>query len=233
MPPVENSHTHSVEPVSADPGLDGMDIDDLSSFFEKTASGLVESALAGLDADQLQPPPVQNGEHTTTETVNGTSAPEEVTKTNGFITDYKELEALVAESTNNYVKTTLQGLSPTPYQPTVPTSTSKCLFMHQLDPQRTNEDQRRAWPPNHTIPITTSSILRKTPTTPFHRPHRNKNTYPRPQHLVRLCRPTKAAPVPCYMRKPGKLPCLGRLPTRGEKACTPQDVPGLKRKRKP
>lgn len=109
-----------------DNSMDGMDIDDLSSFFEKTASGLVESALAELDDEQLQPPVIQNGEHATAEPVNGTAKPDEATKANGYITDYKELEALVAESTNNYVKTTLQGLSPTPYQPTVPTSTSKC-----------------------------------------------------------------------------------------------------------
>ena len=116
----------SVEPPPADVDMDGMDLDDLSSFFEKTATGLVESALAGLEDERLQSTPAPNTEQPTiAEPLNGTTKADETTKTNGFITDYKELEALVAESTSNYVKTTLQGLSPTPYQPTVPTSTSK------------------------------------------------------------------------------------------------------------
>lgn len=101
-----------------------MDLDDLSSFFEKTASGLVQDALAGLteeDAAQAA------GSAQSGDKPSGTGG-----KANGKIdlmTDYKELEALVAESTSNYVKTTLHGLSPVPYQPTVPTSTSKPLKM--------------------------------------------------------------------------------------------------------
>lgn len=125
-----NDITTDAEPLSSDGDLD---LDDLSSFFEKTTSGLVQNVLAGLTEEEppVEPPIIEVSE-----------APEEVTigsppkaeaasapaQTNGkidFMTDYKELEALVAESTSNYVKTTLHGLSPVPYQPTVPTSTSK------------------------------------------------------------------------------------------------------------
>jgi hypothetical protein len=74
--------------------------------------------------------PVVNETVEPTPVAEPTKSPEKETsstpQTNGHtITDYKELEALVAESTSNYVKTTLHGLSPVPYQPTVPTSTSK------------------------------------------------------------------------------------------------------------
>lgn len=100
-----------------------MDLDDLSSFFEKTASGLVQDALAGLtEEDAAQAAGATQSE----DKANGSGG-----KANGkvdLMTDYKELEALVAESTSNYVKTTLHGLSPVPYQPTVPTSTSKLLL---------------------------------------------------------------------------------------------------------
>jgi hypothetical protein len=122
-------------------------MEDLSSFFEKTTSGLVQDALAGLTDDTTtttnpNPDPDPNPEPTPavaetiepTPTAEPTKTPEKeassTPQTNGkpdMITDYKELEALVAESTSNYVKTTLHGLSPIPYQPTVPTSTSKFL----------------------------------------------------------------------------------------------------------
>lgn len=116
-----------------------MDLDDLSSFFERTASGLVQSALAGLTEEEEEASQHlgidTNG--MPTEGMNGVSHSETApAQTNGKVdlTDYKELEALVAESTSNYVRTTLHGLSPVPYQPTVPTSTSK--FLPNLESSR-------------------------------------------------------------------------------------------------
>lgn len=131
--------------TSCDPTLD---MEDLSSFFEKTTSGLVQDALAGLTEDttttnpnpEPNPDPIPEPAPAVAETIEPaptaepTKTPEKepssTPQTNGkpdLITDYKELEALVAESTSNYVKTTLHGLSPAPYQPTVPQSTSKFL----------------------------------------------------------------------------------------------------------
>ncbi|KAJ4134655.1 TTAGGG repeat binding factor [Fusarium equiseti] len=130
-----------------------LDMEDLSSFFEKTTSGLVQDALAGLTEDAAtttNPNPEPNPEPTPavtetiepTPTAEPTKSPEKeassTPQTNGkpdMITDYKELEALVAESTSNYVKTTLHGLSPVPYQPTVPTSTSKLFGQKFLKPE--------------------------------------------------------------------------------------------------
>lgn len=123
------------EPATAqgatDPGDDvEIDFDELSSFFEKTATGLVQNALAGLaeDADGAAKP-LDEGGGASTEAANGEpkadKAPGLANGKTDLMTDYKELEALVAESTSNYVKTTLHGLSPMPYQPTVPQSTSE------------------------------------------------------------------------------------------------------------
>jgi hypothetical protein len=139
-PPADHTATHTAEV----PEIDGMDLDDLSSFFEKTASGHVESVLAGLNDEQMHPPSIPNGVHTATDTASGTAKQEETVKTNGSITDYKELEALVAESTSNYVRTTLQVMAPTPYQPTVPTSTGKCGSCAELvdNPQLTMRRSR-------------------------------------------------------------------------------------------
>lgn len=118
------------EPVPEDNGDDMMlDLDDLSSFFEKTTSGLVQNALAGLTEEEPTPAPTIEGEEAPVEVMDSTpKADDPSPHTNGkvdFMTDYKELEALVAESTADYVKTTLNGLSPVPYQPTVPASTGK------------------------------------------------------------------------------------------------------------
>lgn len=116
-----------------------LDLDDLSSFFEKTASGLVQDALAGLGEVEATPSIVIDApENNTTNGTNGMEKPAATTATSAapaapkidLMTDYKELEALVAESTSNYVKTTLNGLSPVPYQPTVPTSTSTSPTTH-------------------------------------------------------------------------------------------------------
>ncbi len=119
--------TDTVEPLSFTDGADGtdMDLDDLSSFFERTASGLVQDALAGLgDGEGV---PTINIDGPEGEGANGTNGTEKPAGKIDLMTDYKELEALVAESTSNYVKTTLNGLSPVPYQPTVPTSTTESM----------------------------------------------------------------------------------------------------------
>ena len=113
------------------PVSDEMELDDLSSFFEKTASGLVQNALAGLtEDDQLVMDSSEAGNDIGGDDfsnhMNGESMDSQVGGKSVSLTDYKELEALVAESTSNYVKTTLHGMSPIPYQPTVPGSTGKC-----------------------------------------------------------------------------------------------------------
>ena len=116
--------TAGPEPFTADLTAADLDLDDLSSFFEKTASGLVQNALAGLtEEENVQ---AENGEESGDKSTNGTGENKPAGKVD-FMTDYKELEALVAESTSNYVKTTLHGLSPVPYQPTVPTSTAESM----------------------------------------------------------------------------------------------------------
>ncbi|KHN98268.1 Telomere repeat-binding factor, dimerization domain protein [Metarhizium album ARSEF 1941] len=98
-----------------------LDLDELSSFFEKTASGLVQNALAGLTdepATTASTEGEEEGEAAPSRTENKADAA--LSRTNGkvdLMTDYKELEALVAESTSNYVKTTLHGLSPACFQP--------------------------------------------------------------------------------------------------------------------
>jgi protein TBF1 len=128
MPPAEEP-TEPEMFVAEDTEVAGLDLEDLSSFFEKTTSGLVQSALAEFGEETAEAEPVAQGGSeapvVTTESVaEGAMKPAVApAPSTNFITDYKELEALVAESTSNYVKTTLNGLSPTPYQPTVPTST--------------------------------------------------------------------------------------------------------------
>ncbi|KAM3559805.1 hypothetical protein ARSEF4850_003961 [Beauveria asiatica] len=157
-------------------GSADIDLDDLSSFFEKTASGLVQDALAGLT--EVEAPPLividaPDNNDKATDSTNDTNGKLGTSGTNGtngadsadgtekpaattgagtgtgttpatgkidLMTDYKELEALVAESTSNYVKTTLNGLSPVPYQPTVPTSTTESMasqlpFLSHLNQQ--------------------------------------------------------------------------------------------------
>ncbi|KAF7561579.1 hypothetical protein G7046_g2547 [Stylonectria norvegica] len=122
MPPCDESPVDFLP----DAGDGGLDLDDLSSFFEKTTSGLVQNALAGLTEDEPPPPQViEEIEQPVEEPKSPPKTDSAIPQTNGkvdLMTDYKELEALVAESTSNYVKTTLHGLSPVPYQPTVPTT---------------------------------------------------------------------------------------------------------------
>lgn len=122
------------ESIPSGSGDGELDLDDLSSFFEKTTSGLVQNALAGLTEETpAQEVPAPESTEVPAEATNGEPKADTAvtTQTNGhkidLISDYKELEALVAESTSNYVKTTLHGLSAVPYQPTVPQSTGKPL----------------------------------------------------------------------------------------------------------
>ncbi|KAM0224651.1 hypothetical protein ACHAPA_004296 [Fusarium lateritium] len=158
--PMRSSEETAVDLLADTSGEPNLDLDDLSSFFEKTASTLVQDTLAGFTNDDTtventnpiieepNPNPNPNPEPTpaVSETIEPTpvaeptKSPEKETsstpQTNGHtITDYKELEALVAESTSNYVKTTLHGLSPVPYQPTVPTSTTQS-YLNQLQQQQ-------------------------------------------------------------------------------------------------
>ncbi|TWU74128.1 TTAGGG repeat binding factor [Metarhizium rileyi] len=168
------------EPIEEATEDGDMDLDDLSSFFEKTASGLVQNALAGLSDEPTTAPTTEGGETAAQTTSAESKAETAPAQTNGKIdlmTDYKELEALVAESTSNYVKTTLHGLSPVPYQPTVPTSTTESMaaqvpYLNQLQhhqpphayyayPQPPPEPQQPPargdnLPPNQTFP---SAIL--------------------------------------------------------------------------
>ncbi|KAF4973056.1 hypothetical protein FSARC_554 [Fusarium sarcochroum] len=144
--PMPTSEETAVDLLGDATGDAHLDLDDLSSFFEKTTSGLVQDALAGL-TDDNPPNPEPTPPAMSTETIEPPAAeppksPEKETtstpQTNGkvdLMTDYKELEALVAESTSNYVKTTLHGLSPVPYQPTVPTSTTQS-YLNQLQQQQ-------------------------------------------------------------------------------------------------
>ena len=117
--PLEVQTVTVTEPEHETTGNEDLDLEDLSSFFEKTASGLVQNALAGLTEEEAA------------ESIEGADGAAQAghSKPDGskidLSTDYKELEALVAESTQRYVKTTLNGLSPMPYQPTVPTSTGE------------------------------------------------------------------------------------------------------------
>ncbi|KAG6011307.1 hypothetical protein E4U43_008405, partial [Claviceps pusilla] len=142
----ENAHAHEHDTTFEAAGDADLDLDDLSSFFEKTASGLVQNALAGLTDESvgageasMSALGASAGGETSAEAADAGSKSEgatTTTQTNGgkidLMTDYKELEALVAESTSNYVKTTLHGLSPVPYQPTVPTSTTESMASSHL-----------------------------------------------------------------------------------------------------
>ncbi|PNY29923.1 Telomeric DNA-binding factor trf1 [Tolypocladium capitatum] len=172
----------AVEAEVDDAGDGDLDLDDLSSFFEKTASGLVQDALAGLTEEPAAAPTLEGGESSAERTNGETKTDDAPAQANGKIdlmTDYKELEALVAESTSNYVKTTLHGLSPVPYQPTVPQSTTESMtaqlpYLHQLqqhqaqhpyyatyaqpapEPQAQPPAPGESLPPNQTFP---SAIL--------------------------------------------------------------------------
>jgi hypothetical protein len=143
---MRSSEETAVDLLGDTTGDANLDLDELSSFFEKTASGLVQDALAGLTEDTTATPAEANPQPEQTPTVTETIEPPAVVEptkspekepastpqANGKVEctqqDYKELEALVAQSTDHYVKTTLHGLSPVPYQPTVPTSTSELGF---------------------------------------------------------------------------------------------------------
>ncbi|KAG6033207.1 hypothetical protein E4U19_006772 [Claviceps sp. Clav32 group G5] len=136
----EHENEHELHPAFEATGDADLDLDDLSSFFEKTASGLVQNALAGLTDETAARGNSGAAASAGGDTSAGAGNTEDksdgaaTSQSNGpkidLMTDYKELEALVAESTSNYVKTTLHGLSPVPYQPTVPTSTAESMASH-------------------------------------------------------------------------------------------------------
>ncbi|KAL0941145.1 myb dna binding protein [Colletotrichum truncatum] len=108
------------------------DLDDLgiSSLLEATdglvAQYLPSEAIDGLPNDQ---PPVPSTENSAPPAEPAPAAPEATPAaptTNGTTTevqDSNDILALVAQSTQEYVRTTLNNLSPAPYQPTVPTPT--------------------------------------------------------------------------------------------------------------
>lgn len=128
-------------------GNEEMDLDDLSSFFERTTSGLVQDALAGLTGEEeVSVTPTVQVDEVTPSAENGEEKKAEPAQHTNTITDYKELEALVAESTSNYVKTTLHGLSPVPYQPTVPLSTGRraCFRLFAMITDQSSREHGRA-----------------------------------------------------------------------------------------
>lgn len=110
------------------------DLDDLgiSSLLEAT-DGLVAQYLPSEPVDGLpaeQQPPVPTTESSVPPPEPPAPAPETAPPaptTNGTTTESQDatndILALVAQSTQEYVRTTLNNLSPAPYQPTVPTPT--------------------------------------------------------------------------------------------------------------
>lgn len=108
------------------------DLLDFASFFEKNTEEMIQNTLAGLEDLPSDVPTTTNGDMPNPPAVDGPNQQTEAPQANGSFTDYKDFEALVAESTSNYVRTTLQGLSPTPYQPKVPTSTSTYHRSHKI-----------------------------------------------------------------------------------------------------
>ncbi|PHH49365.1 Telomeric DNA-binding factor trf1 [Ceratocystis fimbriata CBS 114723] len=126
--------------------------EDLSTFLQATTSSLVENVLADLmdshnsleDVDQMiadasipaapAPTPIPSSmtDPEISTPVSVAPATENSTpgnmlvSTNGKLdfNDFKALEAIVAESTSNYVRTTLDGISKTSYNISYPTTTS-------------------------------------------------------------------------------------------------------------
>jgi hypothetical protein len=96
--------------------------DAISSFLEDTAPSLVQNILASIgipiEEGRAPDPPVNS---TTTDADGVLSGKKlEVSKH-----DFKDLEALVAESTSDYVRNTLNGLSRVSIQMNVPTPTGE------------------------------------------------------------------------------------------------------------
>lgn len=91
-----------------------IDMDDMQSFFEKTAAGLVQNALAGVSGEEDGTN--ANGVASATADATGTAESEAAPRTNSGRGEYEELQALVAQSTSDYVKNTLNSLSPATYQ---------------------------------------------------------------------------------------------------------------------
>ncbi|KAG9256409.1 uncharacterized protein F5Z01DRAFT_735078 [Emericellopsis atlantica] len=98
---------------------------EMQAMFDRAADNLVDEPLASTEGENQEAPPQQT-EQQASEAVNGTANSEEPKSNTGSL-DLAALEALVAESTSEYVKTTLQGMSANPYQPTVPMSTAESM----------------------------------------------------------------------------------------------------------
>jgi hypothetical protein len=231
-------------PEAIDLNMDGLEDFGLDDLFEKQTSGLVESALASFLAQENEA-----NEAASTPTVNGDNELAQLqavidgsgTKTDGagasqpngsLMTDYKELEALVAESTSNYVRTTLQGLSPAPYQPVVPVSTGKFFgsFWVYKDGSWLTLAKLRAWLPNRSSTTLHRTSKHTTPITPpFNRLRLRCSKSNQPQRTSRLIRRRRA---PICTIKHGKL--LSRRPPliQEEKDLIPRDVPGPRRRRR-
>lgn len=119
-------------PNAQDAGGADIDMDDeFLANFEKSADDLVQSFLDARP-DENTTEVSASGDNSSTKTAKTDAKPGGTTtqSVGKDTTDYKELEALVAESTSNYVKTTLSDLSPFAYQPTVPTGTGE-FSMHE------------------------------------------------------------------------------------------------------
>lgn len=231
-------------PEAIDLNMDGLEDFGLDDLFEKQTSGLVESALASFLAQENEA-----NEAASTPTVNGDNDLAHLqaiidgsgTKTDGagasqpngsLMTDYKELEALVAESTSNYVKTTLQGLSPAPYQPVVPVSTGKFIggFYPYRDGTWLTLAKLRAWLPSHSSTPLHRTSKHITPITPpFNRLHPRCSKNNQPQRTSRLTRRRRA--LICTTRQ-GKLLSQRQPRTQEEKDPILQDVPGPRRRRR-
>ena len=122
---------------------DDMELDELSQFFEKSTSDLVQSALAGFVTTGDSGVGAGDGAAAGTNGQTETDADAQNNAANNYLTDYKSLEALVAQSTSDYVKNTLDGLTPARYQPTtVPQSTAETMAAASNNHQHANYPQQ-------------------------------------------------------------------------------------------
>lgn len=231
-------------PEAIDLSMDSLEDFGLDDLFEKQTSGLVESALASFlaqenEANEAASTPTVNGDNDLAHlqaVIDGSGAKTDgagASQPNGsLMTDYKELEALVAESTSNYVRTTLQGLSPAPYQPVVPVSTGK--FIENFYPYGYGTwltfAKLRAWLPSHSSTTLHRHSKHITPITPpFSRLRPRCSKSNQPQRTSRLTRRRRA--LTCTTRH-GKLRSQRQPLTQEEKDPILRDVPGHRRRRR-
>lgn len=205
----------------------GLDMDeDLSSFFEKTTSGLVQDALAAFKGETAHETTTEgaptNGVNGTSETSANTEAQARPTARS----DYEELEALVAQSTSDYVKNTLNSMSPMSY---VPQSTGKPSTI-TLSKRKTNNSQRMACLHKPLISPTFSR------TSPNINTSRSLNPSQRPRHSLpaqeTTCPRTSLVRVLCFTTKHDKQPYQNPPLIRGGKVSILPVVLGLRRRRR-